>query len=306
VRTTSYAAATVEARRARSLIGDARVALRAMRPRQWTKNALVFAGLLFAGKVGDLAGWFEAGTALLVFCALSGAAYIVNDVRDRDADRVHPVKRARPVASGALTVQAGLVLAGVLALGGIVGAGLLGPLPLVLATGFLALQVAYSAGVKRLPYVDLLAIAGLFVIRAAAGAAAVRVHVSMWLLLCTALLALFLGLAKRRGELMLVESGRTPGRSVLSGYSLASADRLIDATAAVAIGVYLVYAATVHDSWELLLTVPFVAVGVLRYRHLVRRHGLGEEPENVLLRDLPIMLTVVAWAALAATVLATT
>jgi decaprenyl-phosphate phosphoribosyltransferase len=306
VRATSYVAARPEAPRARSVVGDGRVALRAVRPRQWTKNALVFAGLLFAGKVGSLAGWLEAATAFLAFCALSGAAYIVNDIRDREADRLHPVKRTRPLASGALTAQSGLALAGALAVGGAVCAGLLGALPLALAASFLGLQLAYSAWLKRLPYADLLAIAGLFVVRAAAGATAVRVHVSPWLLLCTALLALFLGLAKRRGELVLVESGRTPGRRALAGYSLASIDRQIDVTAAVAIGVYLVYAATAHDSWELLLTVPFVAAGVLRYRHLVRRHGLGEEPENVLLRDLPIVLTVVAWAALAATVLATT
>ena len=177
---------------------------------------------------------------------------------------------------------------------------------MALAVGFVALQYAYSAGLKRLPFVDLLAIAALFVVRATAGAAAIHVPASVWLLTCTALLALFLGLAKRRGELVLVEAGRTPGRHALSGYSLSTIERLLDMTALVTLLAYLGYAATAHDSWELLLTVPLVALGVLRYRHLVRRHGLGEEPENVLLRDLPIVLTVVIWAALAATILATT
>ncbi len=280
------------------------VALRAMRPRQWTKNALVFAGLLFAGKVGDVTAWLAAATAFVAYCALSGAAYLVNDIRDRESDRLHPVKRLRPLASGALALRPALVLAGTLAVGGLAAAGSLDTRSFALALGFIALQSAYSAGLKRVPFVDLLAIAGLFVVRATAGAAAVHVRVSIWLLVCTALLALFLGLAKRRGELVLVEAGRTRGRQSLSGYSLATVERLLDVTATITVLAYLSYAATAHDSWELLLTVPLVAFGVLRYRHLVRRHGLGEEPESVLLRDLPIVLTVVIWAALAAIILA--
>ncbi len=169
----------------------------------------------------------------------------------------------------------------------------------------MALQSAYSGGLKRVPYVDLLSIAGLFVVRAIAGATAVHVHASAWLLACTALLALFLGLAKRRAELMLVGAARTPGRRALSGYSFVTVDRLLDATAAIALLAYAVYAATAHDSRGLLLTIPLAAFGILRYRQLVHRDGLGEEPENVLLRDVPIMAAVVAWAALSAIVLAT-
>jgi len=301
--TTSHHAGTVAARATSG--ASARAALRTVRPRQWTKNALVFAGMLFAGKVGDATAWGDAVIAFAAYCALSGAAYVVNDVRDRENDRLHPVKRLRPLASGALGTRPALVLAGLLAAGGLIAASSLGSRSLELAAGFVALQSLYSGVLKRVPYVDLLAIAALFVIRATAGASAVHVHASAWLLACTALLALFLGLAKRRAELVLVEAGRTPGRRALSGYTVVTVDRLLDATAAVALLAYAAYAATAHDSRELLLTVPLVTFGVLRYRRLVHRDGLGEEPENVLLRDVPIVVTVIAWAALSAIVLAT-
>ena len=300
---TSHRAATIVA--GPTMSGGVGPLLRAVRPRQWTKNALVCAGLLFAGKAGDVTAWLEALTIFVAYSTLSGAAYLINDVRDREADRLHPVKRWRPLASGALTLQRAIALAGTLALGGLAAAGSLGLRSFALAAGFVGLQLAYTSGLKRVPFVDLLVIAALFVMRATAGAVAVHVHASVWLLVCTALLALFLGLAKRRGELMLVHAGHAPGRRALAGYSLVTVERLFDTTAAITVLAYVAYAARAHDSRELLLTTPLVAFGVLRYRHLVRRHGLGEEPENVLLGDPPLLVAIVIWAALAAIILAT-
>jgi 4-hydroxybenzoate polyprenyltransferase len=284
----------------------ASAALTAARPRQWTKNALLAAGLIFAGKGGSFAAWLEVVTAIVAYCAISSAAYLLNDVRDRAADRLHPVKRGRPIASGTLSVSAALRLASVLAIAGIVLGALLGLVSLVLVIGFLTLQVAYTLALKRVPYVDVVTIAGLFLIRAAAGAVAVHVSVSNWLLVCTALLALFLGFAKRRAELALVEAGRAPGREALRGYSPQRAEALVRTTALAAVLAYTGYAATARTSPEMLLTVPFVAFGILRYLHLTAHHDRGEEPENVLLHDIPILATVALWIVTAAALLATT
>ena len=284
----------------------ANAALAAVRPRQWTKNALLFAGLVFAGKTGDGRAWLGATTAFVAYCSISSAAYLVNDVRDRGADSVHPVKRLRPVATGALPVRAALTLACGLALIGITLGAALGLVSLLLVLGFLTVQCAYTLVLKRVPFIDVSTIAGLFVLRATAGAVAVHVSVSNWLLVCTALLALFLGFAKRRGELVLVEAGRAPGRDALRGYSFRLVEALVRATALIAVLAYVGYAATARTSPEMLLTVPFVAFGVLRYLHLVRRRGVGEEPENVLLRDAPILCAVALWVSTAAALLATT
>jgi 4-hydroxybenzoate polyprenyltransferase len=281
-------------------------ALRAVRPRQWTKNALLFAALLFAGRAADTTAWREAGVAFVAYCLLSGAAYLLNDVRDRVDDRLHPVKCRRPVASGALPVRSALILAIALVAAGVGLAGSLGPRSMTLAAGFATLQCAYSYALKRIPFVDVVTIAVLFVVRASAGAAAVHVRVSMWLVACTALLALFLGFAKRRGELLLVESGKARGRPVLARYSVPLTVRLVWLSAGAAVLAYAIYAATARHSPEMLLTVPFVAGGVTRYLYLIRTRDLGEEPETVLLHDGPIIVFVALWAITAGMLLATT
>jgi 4-hydroxybenzoate polyprenyltransferase len=271
-------------------------ALAAARPRQWVKNLLLFAGLLFADRLADGTAWLQALTALCAFCAASSAAYLVNDVRDAEADRLHPVKRFRPVASGALAPRTALALAAALAASALALGVALDPLFVAFLAGFGAIQAAYTLGLKRLLYADVLAIAGLFVLRAAAGAEAIGVRISPWLLACTALLALFLGLAKRRAELLLVASGRAPGRAVLARYSLATVERLLVATAAAIGVVYTAYALTGRYGPAMGATVPFVAFGLCRYLYLARTRGAGEEPEHVLLHDLPTALCVVAWA----------
>jgi 4-hydroxybenzoate polyprenyltransferase len=284
----------------------AHAALAALRPRQWAKNLLLFAGLVFAAKLGDAGRWGEALAAFAAYCAASSAAYLVNDVRDAEHDRDHPVKRARPVASGELPVRAALALAGALAAAALAGAALLGPWSLAFMGGFVALQAAYTGGLKHVVLIDVLAIAGLFVVRASAGAQAVDVRISPWLLICTGLLALFLALAKRRAELVLVGAEVTPGRPVLEGYSLALVDQLVSVVAASTVIAYSLYTFTARDSKAMMATVPFVVYGVFRYLLLLHRHDLGEEPENVLLTDVPLLLTIASWAATCAAILAIT
>ncbi|MGB2874208.1 MAG: decaprenyl-phosphate phosphoribosyltransferase [Gaiellaceae bacterium] len=281
-------------------------ALAALRPRQWSKNLLVFAGIVFAAKLGDAVRWGEAAAAFGAYCGLSSAAYLVNDVRDRAQDRLHPVKRDRPIARGELSGRAAFALAGVLATASL-GAGVWLGLPsLGLMLGFVVLQLAYTLGLKQLVLVDVLAIGGLFVIRAAAGAEAVHVRISPWLLLCTALLALFLALAKRRGELVLVGARATPGRAVLEGYSLELVDQLVSVVASSTVIAYSLYTFTARDSKALMVTIPFVVFGIFRYLLLVHRDDLGEEPEQVLLTDVPIVVAVGLWVATAALILALT
>ena len=171
---------------------------------------------------------------------------------------------------------------------------------------FVVLQAAYTLALKHVVLLDVMAIGGLFVVRAAAGAAAVEVRISPWLLLCTALLALFLALAKRRGELVLVGAEATPGRPVLEGYSLALVDQLVSVVAASTVISYCLYTFTARESKAMMITIPFVVFGVFRYLLLMHRRDLGEEPEEVLLRDAPILLCIAGWAVCAAVILAVT
>jgi 4-hydroxybenzoate polyprenyltransferase len=275
----------------------------ALRPRQWTKNLLLFAGIVFAAEIGDPGRWWRALAAFAAYCAASSAAYLLNDLRDAPADRLHPVKRRRPIARGELPVRAAAAAAGALALLALALVAPLGPVALAFLAGFAALQAAYTLRLKHVVLIDVMAIAALFVVRAAAGADAVDVRISPWLLVCTALLALFLALGKRRGELVLVDAERAPGRPVLEGYSLALVDQLVTIVAAATVVAYTIYALTAHETQLLAATIPFVVFGVFRYLLLLHRAGAGEEPENVLVTDPPILATVALWAAACAAIL---
>jgi 4-hydroxybenzoate polyprenyltransferase len=285
--------------------GKARAAIVALRPRQWTKNALLFAGIVFAARIGDASRWFEALGAFAAYCAASSGAYVLNDLRDVESDRLHPVKRLRPIARGELSERAAVSLALGLVTGAVAVSALLGVWSLVLLAGFLAVQAAYSLGLKHIVLLDVAVIAGLFAIRAVAGAVAVRVPSSPWLVGCTVLLALFLALAKRRAELSLVAAAVTPGRRVLGGYSAELLERLLVALGVTTVLVYAAYTLGGAGSRWLALTIPLVVAGIGRYVQLVRR-GAGEEPEEVLLRDLPLLGTIVTWAVACATILLVT
>ena len=271
-----------------------------LRPRQWTKNLLVFAAVIFADKLGDPQRLLEAAVAFVAYCAASSAAYLVNDTRDAELDRLHPVKRDRPVASGLVSERAALAVAGVLAVLALGLTAALGPWSVLVLCAFAVLQVAYSLGLKHIVLIDVMTIAGLFVVRAVA----VRVPISPWLLLCTGLLALFLALAKRRGELVLVGASETPGRPVLEGYSLALVDQLVSIVAASTVIAYALYTFTARPGERMMATIPFVLFGVFRYLLLIHREDVGEEPEHVLLSDKPILICVALWAVTAAILLA--
>jgi 4-hydroxybenzoate polyprenyltransferase len=292
------ASATVSAKRSLPV-----AALVALRPQQWTKNLLLFAGIVFAAELGDVSRWGQALAAFAAYCAASSAAYLLNDVRDAPADRRHPVKCRRPVAAGELQAAAALRLAAVLVVASVALVSWLGWLSVACLAAFAATQVAYSFGLKRLVLVDVFAITALFVLRAAAGAVAVDVRVSPWLLVCTGLLALFLALGKRRGELVTAGATDEPTRPVLAGYSLALVDQLIGVVAAATIVAYALYTFSAYESDALMVTLPFVVFGVFRYLLLLHRDRAGEEPEQILLRDVPTLATVAAWVATSATIL---
>jgi 4-hydroxybenzoate polyprenyltransferase len=291
----SVAAAPAREREARALV-------EAMRPRQWPKNLLVFAGILFAAQYDEPAKWVAALAAFVAYCAASSGAYLFNDVLDANEDRRHPLKRARPVARGALGSERALAASVVLALVAVAVMAWFGWGSLAYLGGFAALQVGYSLWLKRLVLIDVMAIAALFVIRAAAGAEAVDVQISPWLIVCTALLALFLALAKRRGELVST-AARGGGRAVLGGYSFALVDQLVSIVAACTIVAYSLYTFEAREGSAMMATIPFVVFGLFRYLMLMHRQDLGEEPENVLLSDVPILATIAAWAVTSALIL---
>jgi 4-hydroxybenzoate polyprenyltransferase len=286
--------------------GKLRASFAAMRPRQWTKNLLVFAGIVFAAEIDDWHRWLAAVVCFVAYCAASSAAYLANDVRDVGLDRLHPVKRMRPIARGELSERSALSLALGLAATAIVISALLGVWSFVLVLVFLGLQAAYSLGLKHLVLLDVATIAALFVVRAAAGAVAVDVRISPWLLVCTALLALFLALSKRRAEISLVATRATPGRPVLDGYSQEFVDRLVSVLAIATVLVYAAYTLTAGNSRWMAVTIPFVAFGIGRYVWLVRGRGAGEEPEEVLLRDAPLLAAIVVWTGTCAAILLAT
>ena len=271
-----------------------------LRPEQWTKNLLLFAGLIFGGRLLDPDAVAAAALAFVIFCALSSAGYLFNDVWDRDVDRRHPLKQARPVASGALSASAAMTTAGVLAGTGVGAAALIAsPLALV-AAAYVALLVLYSILLKNIVIVDVLTIAGGFVLRAIAGAVAVGVAFSAWLLVCTTLLALFLGLSKRRHELVLLGETAVDHRRILHEYTPYLLDQMIAVVTASTVTAYAVYAVSAETAARLGtrrlgLTIPFVLYGIFRYLYLVHQKRGGGSPAALLLTDWPLLACVGLW-----------
>jgi len=272
-----------------------------VRPGEWTKNLFVFAGLLFGQRLTDPLAVRRAGLAFLIFCALAGVVYLVNDVADRDRDRQHPRKRNRPIASGALGVPTALGAATVLTAGGLAAAWWLGRDFFAVAAGYLLLLVLYSGPLKHIVIIDVLTIAIGFVLRVAAGAVAIGVPISQWLLICTILLALFLGLSKRRHEIVLLADGAIGHRRILEEYSPYLLDQMIGVVTASTLMAYMLYA-TSHETADrfgtslLGLTIPFPLYGIFRYLYLVHRKEGGGSPAELLLNDRPLLACVALWA----------
>ncbi|WP_291990864.1 decaprenyl-phosphate phosphoribosyltransferase [Luteitalea sp.] len=274
----------------------------ALRPAQWTKNLIVFAALIFGQRLLDGEAVVRALVAFLAFCALSGVVYVVNDVVDREADRQHPLKRLRPIAAGALPVPVALGGAAVLVVVALVASLWLGVAFAAHAVAYVALQLAYSLGLKRQVILDVLSIALGFVIRASAGGAAIDVPISQWLLVCTILLALFLALAKRRHEITLLGEEAARHRAILGEYTPYLVDQMIAVVAASTLMGYAVYTVS-SDTAErfgtpwLGLTLPFPLYGIFRYLYLVHRRSQGGSPTELLLADRPLLLCVALWGA---------
>lgn len=272
--------------------------LKTMRPRQWTKNLIIFLPLLFAGELGTGASELRSVAAFIAFCLISGCVYIVNDLVDEAQDRLHEKKCLRPIASGELprpTAMAAAAVAGVAALG---IAWMLGILFFVTSVGYMGLQGAYVFWTKHQVILDVMSIAIGFVLRAIAGATAIDVPGSPWLYLCAGLLALFLGFAKRRHELLLLHEGAACHRPVLGLYTEPLLDSILSSVTAATIVAYALYAffsPTAREHGDLMLTVPFVAYGLFRYLYLVYKQGLGGSPEEVLLTDQPLIVAIILW-----------
>jgi 4-hydroxybenzoate polyprenyltransferase len=273
--------------------------IQAMRPRQWTKNLLVFAALIFDLKLDEPARVGLAVVAFGCFCLASGGVYLVNDLVDREADRRHPLKRLRPIASGRLPERLAVFAAAaafVLAPG---VAALIRPGFGVIIVSYLALMLAYSFWIKHVVILDVFAISGGFVLRAAGGAVALGVPISPWLYVCTVLLALFLGFGKRRNEIRLLEHAAGLHRRNLDEYSVGLLDQLIMLTAAATIMSYSLYtftAPTLPANHAMMLTIPFVLYGIFRYLLLVYVRDEGGAPEQLLLSDRPLLGSVMLWA----------
>jgi 4-hydroxybenzoate polyprenyltransferase len=272
-----------------------------LRPGQWAKNLIVFAGLLFGLRLFDATAVGRALAAFAVFCVLSGVVYLVNDIADRHTDRQHPHKARRPIASGALPVPMALLSAIVLGMAALAGAFALGPRFFLVAASYLALLLLYSGPLKHIVIIDVLTIAVGFVLRAVAGAVAVDVEISRWLLVCTILLALFISLAKRRHELLLLTDGAVSHRPILGEYTPYLLDQMIAVVTASTLIAYVFYTISPETEQKfgtqwLGLTVPFPLYGIFRYLYLVHLREGGGSPADLLLTDRPLLVCVTLWA----------
>ena len=275
--------------------------LLSLRPGQWTKNLFVFAALVFAERLGDGVAVARTVLAFAVFCALSGAVYLINDVFDREQDRIHPLKAGRPIASGALSPGIALTFAAFLAAAALAVALGLGLQFFEMAAAYVVLLIAYSAFLKNIVILDVLTIAAGFTLRASAGAAAIGVPISHWLLVCTMLLALFIALSKRRHELTLLTGSATDHRPILSDYTPYLLDQMISVVTASTLIAYAFYTISPETTQKfgtdlLSLTIPFPLYGILRYLYLVHQRDQGGSPAELLLNDRPLLACVALWA----------
>lgn len=275
--------------------------LTALRPKQWAKNLFVLAPLVFAHRLTDTVALGRGLLAFAAFCAAASAVYLLNDLVDRDEDRLHPLKRQRPIASGALAAPLAtaiaIVLVGLAALAASrIGAGFAGWLG-----GYLALNLAYTWWLKQVVILDVMTIAMGFVLRVLAGAAAAAVPVSSWLLLCTTFLSLFLAFSKRRHELGLLQGAAADQRRVLSSYSPAFLDQMINVVTASAVVSYALYAVapeTVakYGGEQLIFTIPMVLFGIFRYLFLTYQRTDEKNPTETILGDAPFLINLLVWA----------
>ena len=272
-----------------------------LRPAHWVKNVFVLAPLVFAQKLTDPEAVRLALLAFIAFCLASSAVYIFNDIRDRAEDRLHPLKRNRPLAAGTVSVQLAAVLAIAMAAGALGIAVGLGTGFLLVLTTYLVLNQLYSLGLKHVVILDVMIVSLGFVLRVIAGGLAIDVRVSAWLLLCTFFVALFLAFSKRRHELMLLANEASGQRPVLSHYSAAFLDQMINVVTASTVVAYAMYSISpetiekFHTRY-LIYTIPMVLFGIFRYLYLIYQRQTGRNPTEAILRDPPFMINILVWA----------
>lgn len=277
-----------------------RALIRTMRPKQWAKNVFVFAGIFFDGRLNDPRRLLHSVAAFAIFCLLSGAIYLINDLVDIEKDRAHPKKRYRPLPSGELRPGIAKVVAALLLLGCTAASFALGT-PFALVTILYGgLMVFYSFALKHIVILDVMTIAAGFVLRVFAGAVAAEVtRFSPWLYVCTTLLALFIAINKRRHELLLMAQNANNHRATLEEYSVPFLDEMtavVTSTTLAAYSFYTFSAPNLPGNHAMMLTIPFVLYGIFRYLYLIHTKGLGGAPEDIVLSDKPLMIAVGLWA----------
>lgn len=281
--------------------------LRSMRPRQWPKNAFVFAALIFDLQLIQIDSVLRALAGFVLLCLASSAVYLVNDLADIQADRSHPLKRKRPLASGALRPSVAIVAAAVLAAVALAGGFALSTTFGAIVLGYGLLNLLYSFGLKHVPIVDVLVVAAGFVLRVAAGVSLIVVErFSPWLYVCMTLLALLIAFGKRRAEIVLLEDTAGAHRRVLDGYTLPLLDQLLSIVSAATIVAYSLYtfsAENLPGNHLMMLTIPFVLYGIFRYLHLIHVENAGGSPEELVFTDRPLAATILLWGLTATAIL---
>ena len=276
-----------------------RALLKTMRPRQWTKNAFLFAALVFDGKLFHLADFLRTLAGFGLFCLISSAVYIFNDLLDVKADRQHPLKKNRPIASGRLPMPIAIAAGGILSLISLALAYLLAWQFAVTILVYFVMMLAYSKWLKHVPILDVLILAAGFVLRVHSGTTLITVErFSPWLYVLMTLLALYLGFGKRRAELALLTGDATNHRKVLDGYSIPLLDQfitIVSGTTIVAYSLYTFFRPETPGNHALMLTIPFVIYAIFRYLYLIQVRQIGGEPEEILLSDRPFQISIFIW-----------
>jgi len=275
--------------------------IKLLRPHHWTKNLFVFTGILFSHDWENASLWLDVLMTALAFSLTSSAVYVINDIADREQDRLHPEKRRRPIASGAVGLNTARVLGGVVMLVGVGLAYLVSIEALGIIVIYLLMNLAYSAGLKHVAILDVFIIALGFMLRILAGTIGVGIPPSQWLLLCGFMITLFLGFAKRSSEMMALEDAGVDHRKSLEDYNMSLLDLMLGITGAATIMTYSLYTMSeatisIHGTSQLIYTVPFVTYGIFRYILLLHRHGQGTDPSSDLFKDPQMLITGIGWA----------
>lgn len=274
-----------------------------MRPKQWIKNGLVFAALIFSGQLLDPNLLIRAICGFVIFCLLSSCVYILNDTLDKDKDQLHPQKCKRPIASGVISVLQAMTLFVILLIATFTWAIFLSFEFTYVAFAYFALNIFYSFKLKHVAILDIMCIAAGFVLRAVAGTVLIETGISPWLIVCTSLLALFIAIHKRKSELEAIENGAKNGRRVLEIYSrdmLRDMSSTIDSATIMA---YCLYTINTDNPVAMMCTIPFVIYGLFRYQYIIHKKDLAETPELALLQDKPLLIDVFLWVLACAVIL---